>query len=262
MVTPRLEQFHSLLACCHVDSHGLAGFIKGDRQGEGRDFGNLHQVIVDQHPERPAERLRHGQNRNTITDSVGMIGNDHERTIGQIARRPLGPDIEPYIDQLKHAREDMPALRNDLPAPGLVEPEVAIAAGQAFDRSDDPALEARLVLVGVAELIEAHGDSRRMTMSLRMPRLHESHVTTGAAWFGLPRRKGIRLRAKPSPHSCAERRAASPPRPASSQSRRQSSSIPDPATAEPTDIDGAVLRLARPHDQDNRHLGKECSRTL
>jgi hypothetical protein len=115
--------------------------------------------------------------------------------------------------KLKHAREDMPALRNDLPAPGLVEPEVAIAAGQAFDRPDDPALEARLVLVGVAELIEAHGDSRRMTMSLRMPRLHESHVTTGAAWFGLPRRKGIRRRAKPSPPSCAERLVAWLPRP-------------------------------------------------
>src|SRR5262249_4454922 len=47
------------------------------------------------------------------------------------------------------------ALADNVAAPDIVEPHIAVAAGQAFDRTNQPALEARISLIGVRQFFKA-----------------------------------------------------------------------------------------------------------
>ncbi|MCY1228297.1 hypothetical protein D9M72_406020 [compost metagenome] len=148
------------MACRHVDRERLLRLLERHRQGIGRHFWHLQQFVVDEHTERAAELFGKRQHSDAVADAEGMIGDDDDRRVGQVPRRPLTLGSQLHIDELQHLAEDPIALADDVGPPTRVKLCVAIATRQTFDGANEPALQAPVVFIGVGQLFELHGHLR------------------------------------------------------------------------------------------------------
>lgn len=128
-----LEQAQRFVAYGEIVLQRLARFAKIDRKRVGLHLADLQQIGVDHDAERPSELLGERQDGNAVADAEGMVGDDDQRPVGKIARRPGAVDTQRHVDQRQHAAEDALAGRHDLAAPEIVEPGVAVAAGEPLD---------------------------------------------------------------------------------------------------------------------------------
>ncbi len=144
------------MAGLHVHRQRFLGLLEGNGQRIGAQFGHLHQFIVDHDPERPSQLLGKRQERDPVTDAVGMVGDHHDRSLGKIARRPLAGHRKLDIDHVQHLAEDPIRLAVDVVTPNIVETRVAVAAGEVFNRADEPALQTWIPLVGIGKFLKLH----------------------------------------------------------------------------------------------------------
>ncbi|MGZ2483569.1 hypothetical protein ACVITL_002092 [Rhizobium pisi] len=144
-----LEQPHRLVPAPDVHRQRLPAFFEGDRQRIRRHLRHLQQVVMDQHPEGAAELFGKRQNGDSVADAEGMVGDDDDRFDRDGFERPIAVDVEFDVNQIEQLAEHTVALADDVAAPEVVEPDEAVAAREPLDRADQPALQARIAIIGI-----------------------------------------------------------------------------------------------------------------
>lgn len=146
------QQPHRLVAHRHVVLERILRLGEVYRQRIGLHLADLEQILVDHDAERALKLLGQRQYGDAVADTERMIGDDHQRRVGQSCRRPLAGGPHPDIDQLQHAAEHTLAGRHHVATPEIIERRIAVATGKAFDRMDEPARQCRLARIGIGKL--------------------------------------------------------------------------------------------------------------